>query len=37
VHRWQRLKAAEGGWYKKCRSCEMFKDIPDRGPVGGFF
>jgi hypothetical protein len=30
LHRWQRLKAeGGGGWYKQCRDCGKFQDIPD--------
>lgn len=37
MHRWQRLKAEGGGWYKKCQCCRKLEDIPDaRGPLSGF-
>ena len=32
-HRWQRLKADGGGWFRKCRACGKLDDIPDRGPT----
>jgi hypothetical protein len=28
-HRWQTLKADDGGVYKKCQDCGKFRDIPD--------
>jgi hypothetical protein len=28
LHRWQRLRTADGGWFNRCRGCRKFKDIP---------
>jgi len=34
-HRWQTLRAEGGGWYRKCRDCGKFGDIPDTVPPVG--
>jgi hypothetical protein len=33
LHRWQRLRNPEGGWYRECRECGTQRDI-SRGPGG---
>ena len=35
LHVWQRIHNDEGEWYKKCRACGKFVDIP-RGPGNPF-
>lgn len=35
LHSWQRKKADGGGWYKECRRCGRFRDVPQ--PVLGPF
>ena len=29
MHRWQRLRNPEGGWYRECRSCQEQQDPED--------
>ena len=29
IHRWQRLRNPEGGWYRECRRCQMQQDLED--------
>jgi len=29
IHRWQRLRNPEGGWYRECRSCQEQQDLED--------
>jgi hypothetical protein len=42
IHRWQRLRNPEGGWYRECRSCQEQQDLedmpmvfPSPRPLGG--
>jgi hypothetical protein len=27
IHRWQRLRNPEGGWYRECRGCQQQQDL----------
>lgn len=35
LHAWQRIRNDEGMWFKKCRECDKFSDIPG-GPGSGY-
>jgi hypothetical protein len=32
LHRWQRLRNPEGGWFRECRDCGTQKDVPGSPP-----
>ena len=42
LHRWQRLRNPEGGWYRECRNCGQQRNVPGGPPsmagpsAGGF-
>jgi hypothetical protein len=29
IHRWQRLRNPEGGWYRECRRCQKQQGLED--------
>jgi len=31
IHRWQKLRAPEGRWYKRCRACGTEVDVGEGG------
>jgi len=38
LHRWQRLRNPQGGWYRECRDCGKQDEFTRRGPadtIGG--
>ena len=35
LHRWQRLRNPEGGWYRECLRCEKQADIESPGDHWG--
>ena len=34
IHRWQRLRNPEGGWYRECLECEEQQELRGGGPGG---
>jgi hypothetical protein len=36
LHRWQRLRNPEGGWYRECLGCGKQDDFTHRGPADTF-
>jgi hypothetical protein len=36
IHRWQRLRNPEGGWYRECLECGKQDDFTHRGPADTF-
>jgi hypothetical protein len=34
LHRWQRLRNPEGGWYRECRECQEQQELKGGGPGG---
>ena len=36
IHRWQRLRNPEGGWYRECLGCGKQDDFTHRGPADTF-
>ena len=31
IHRWQRIRNPEGGWYRECRGCGKQRNVPGAG------
>jgi hypothetical protein len=36
LHRWQRIRNPQGGWYRECRDCGKQEDFMSRGPADTF-
>jgi hypothetical protein len=36
IHRWQRLRNPQGGWYRECRDCGKQDDFMNRGGPNTF-